>query len=98
MFIKDLYINPDNVCTVVPFSEEGYYGLQINGTKFNIGEYDEWNCANVDWDLITRELKNYQEQIVNEIEYGHTEIAIKEDKDDWEDAMRISPDDYDMYL
>ena len=47
MFIKDLYINPDNVCTVVPFSEKGYYGLQINGTKFNIGEYDEWNCANV---------------------------------------------------
>jgi len=87
MFIKDLYINPDNVCTIALFSENGYYGLQINGTRINFGEYDEYDY-NTDWKSITKELKDYQKQIANEIEKGHKEIVIKQ-QEDFENAMSI---------
>ena len=64
MKIKDLYINPKNVCTIVPFIDLMNYGLEINGTKINFGSY---SGSMIEEEKV-QEIKDIQQKIINEVD------------------------------
>lgn len=70
MKIKDLYINPQNVCTVALWSRKDFcsitYGLQINGTNIEMGT--SFKLTEKEGRRIAEELKKYQQMIIDEIE------------------------------
>lgn len=69
MLIEELYINRENISTVTPYMMNGEYGLQINGTRFQFGEYDNIFGENEEKtkEIITT-IKKYRDLIVNEVE------------------------------
>ena len=64
MKIKDLYINPKNVCTIVPLVDLINYGLEINGTKINFGSY---SGSMIEEEKV-QEIKDIQQKIINEVD------------------------------
>lgn len=47
MFIGDLYINTKNITTIIPFVllNQGYAGVQIDGTRYSIVSFEASNQA-----------------------------------------------------
>ena len=68
MKIKDLYINPKNVCTIGLYMYGGEYGLEINGSKFVFGSYSLIYDDKENGEKIAKELKKYQQMIIDEVE------------------------------
>lgn len=65
MFIKDLYINPKNVCTIDFRITDNDYGLVINGYYFKIGNRDYYSFKDKARFEIIEELRKYQQMIIN---------------------------------
>lgn len=70
MQIKDLYINPRNVVTIVPYKGDYEVGLVINGIRYTL---ENWSGSITDkkhkeWQEKSLEKANgYQKQLIEEI-------------------------------
>lgn len=68
MYIGELYVNPNNITTVIPFCllNEGLAGVQINGTRYSTVSFEASNEAQAQKAL--EQARELQEQIIAEIE------------------------------
>ena len=68
MFVEDLFINPKNVVTVLPFisMEEGISGLQINGSNIVFSRFKPGDKEAGEKALAS--VKEVQKKLVEEIQ------------------------------
>lgn len=68
MQIQDLYINPKNIVTLVPFiiDYRGDVGLIINGVTITLFKFDVGN--NEQKEVALNKIKEIQKQIITEIQ------------------------------